>query len=144
MKKIKTLTYFLVILAFSNCSMTDEEKLNKILDSEELTIQLNTFGGIVGYHEQIFRLKKGEHESLMLINEGTDYQTFVRMEEKKELLKSFILEAYQSNNPNRQMSNSCLTGIDSEYIIKSGWTSLTFRPNEKCDSIFGLIVYGPE
>ena len=42
--------------------MKDEEKLDKILNSEELTIQQNTFGGITGYYEQIFHLKKGEYE----------------------------------------------------------------------------------
>ncbi len=124
--------------------MKDEEKLDKILNSEELTIQQNTFGGITGYYEQIFHLKKGEYESLLLIDEGTDYQTFVRIQEKKELLKLFIRKAYESNNPDKKMSNSCLTGINSEYIIRSGWTTLTLRPDEKCDSIFSLIVDNKE
>ena len=144
MKTIKILFFLFGILTFSSCSMTDEEKLDEILNSEELTIQQNTFGGIAGYYEQTFHLKKGEYESLLLIDEGTDYQTFVRMDEKKELLKLFIREAYESNNPNKKMSNSCLTGIDSEYILKSGWTTVTLRPDEKCDSIFSLIVYNKE
>jgi len=121
--------------------MTDEEKLDKILNSEELSIQQNTYGGLAGYSEQEFHLKIGEYETLLIVDEGTDYQTFVQMEEKKELLKSFILEAYKTNNPDKKMSNSCLTGIDSEYILKSGLTTLKLRPDEKCDSIFGQIIY---
>ena len=141
MKTVKLLFFIFGILIFSSCSKTDEEKLNTILNSEELTIQQNTYGGIAGYSEQIFNLKKGQYESLLIIDEGTDYQTFVRMDEKKELLKSFIRNAYESNTPNKEMSNSCVTGIDSEYILKSGWTTLKLRPNAKCDSIFNLIVY---
>jgi len=141
MKTLNILFYLIGILIFSSCTLSDEEKLDKILNSEELTIQQNTYGGIAGYYEQVFNLKKGEYESLLIIDEGTDYQTFVRMDEKKELLKSFIKDAYESNNPNKEMSNSCVTGIDSEYILKSGWTTLKVRPDKKCDSIFNLIVY---
>lgn len=141
LKTVKLLFWLVGILAFSSCSKTDEQKLETILNSDELTIQQNTYGGIAGYSEQIFKLKKGEYELLLIIDEGTDYQTFVRMDEKKELLKSFIRDAYENNNPNKEMSNSCVTGIDSEYILKSGLTTLKLRPDEKCDSIFNLIVY---
>jgi len=141
MKKAKTLFFFLVILSLYSCSMTDKEKLDKILNSEELFIQWNVYGGYAGYSEQEFHLKNGEYEKLLIIDEGTDYQTFVQMEEKKELLKLFILEAYKTNIPEKKMSNSCVTGIDSEYVFKSGLTNLKLRPNGKCDSIFSLIVY---
>jgi len=141
MKTVKLFFWIMAILVISSCSKTDEEKLDTILNSDEITIQRNTYGGIAGYSEQIFNLKKGEYESLLIIDIGTDYQTFVRMDEKKELLKSFIRDAYESHNPNKEMSNSCVTGIDSEYILKSGWTTLKLRPDEKCDSIFNLIVY---
>jgi hypothetical protein len=141
MKTVKLLFFIIGILILSSCSRADEEKLYKILNSQDLTIQQNIYGGIAGYSEQTFSMKKGEYETLLIIDQGTDYQTFVRMDEKKELLKSFIKKAYETNNPNKEMSNSCFTGIDSEYILKSGFVTLTFRPNKKCDSIFNLIVY---
>lgn len=121
--------------------MTDKEKLEEVLNSEELTIQKNTYGGIAGYYEQNFHFKKGEYESLLIIDEGTDYQTFVQMNQKRDLLILFINEAYKANNPNKKMSNSCMTGVDSEYLINSNGTMLTFTPDEKCDSIFNLIIY---
>lgn len=141
MKKIKLFFYIIGILIFSSCSMTDEEKLAEIISSEELIIQQNIYGGIAGYYEQEFNLIKGEYEPLLIIDKGTDYQTFVRMKNKMDLLKSFINTAYETNNPDRKMSNSCMTGVNSEYIFKSGFTSLKLRPNEECDSIFGLIIY---
>ncbi|WMI68240.1 hypothetical protein [Mangrovimonas sp. YM274] len=121
--------------------MTDQEKLDKILSSEELTIQRNIYGGIAGYYEQKFNLIEGDYEKLIIIEKGTDYQTFVRMEKKMDLLKSFIANAYKTNNPDKKMSNSCITGIDSEYIIKSGFTTLKLRPDQDSDSIFELIIY---
>ena len=133
--------YLILILLLASCSMTDEEKLDKILRSEELTIQQNTYGGIAGYYEQEFNLIKSDYEPLIIIDKGTDYQTFVRMEEKMDLLKTFITTTYQTNNPDRKMSNSCMTGLDSEYIFKSGFTTLKLRPDKESDSIFGLIIY---
>jgi hypothetical protein len=144
MKTIRTFFFVIGILSLSSCSMTNDEKLDKILNSEEIFIQQNTYGGIAGYYEQEFHLKKGEYETLLILDEGTDYQTFIRMEDKKGILKSFINEAYKTDKPNRKMSNSCMTGIDSEYILKSGLTTLKLRPDEKCDSIFGLIIYDKE
>lgn len=141
MKTVNILFYLIGISFFSSCMMTDQEKLDKILKSDELVIQQNTYGGIAGYSEQMFHLKKGEYDTLMIINEDTDYQTFIQMNKKKELLKLFIKEAYNTNKPNNEMSNSCMTGIDLEYILKNGFTTLTLRPDEKCDSIFNLIIY---
>ncbi|MFY0675260.1 MAG: hypothetical protein JXQ87_17830 [Bacteroidia bacterium] len=141
MKVNKLLFFIFGICIFSSCGKTDQEKLDKILKSEELTIQQNTFGGIAGYSEQVFNLKNGEYESLLIIDKGTDYQTFVRMDEKEELLKTFIIKAYESSNLDKEMSNSCVTGIDTEYILKSGLTTLVLRPNKKCDSLFNAIVY---
>lgn len=131
-----------LILMMTTCYQTDNERaLNAILNAEELTIQLNSYGGLVGYHEQHFHLKKGEYETLLVIDEGTDYQTFTRIDdEEKALLKQFVAEAYKSNNPNKKMSNSCVTGIDSEYIIESGLARLRLVPNERYDSLFWMIV----
>jgi hypothetical protein len=121
--------------------MTNKEKFEKILNAEELYIQENIYGGIIGYGEREFHLKKGKHETLMILELGTDYQTFVRMEDKKELFKSFIKEAYKSHVPEKKMSSSCMTGVDFEYIFKSGNTKLTLRPDEKTHSIFNQIIY---
>ena len=79
---------------------------------------------------------------MLIKNEGTDYQTFVQIDNERKLLKEFIIEAYKSNNPEKEMSNSCIGGVDTEYLLKSGLTSMKFRPNEKCDSIFHLILKG--
>lgn len=137
---MKRIWFLLALVVTISCSMTDEEKIARILSSDELYIQQNTYGGLAGYHEQYFHIKQSEYEGLMIIDEGTDYQTFVRMDEKRELLKAFLKEAVESTDSEKTMSNSCVTGIDSEYIIKSGLTKLTLRPNAKCDSIFNLIV----
>jgi len=124
-----------------SCNKTDSAKIDRILNADEFYVQQNTYGGIAGYREQHFHVKKGEYETLMIIDEGTDYQTFVRMEGKGDLLKAFLNEAIATNDPKKTMSNSCVTGIDSEYIIKNGLTTLTLRPSTKSDSIFNLIVY---
>lgn len=128
----------------TSCHKIDNAKLDQMLNSDELYIQKNTYGGIAGYYEQHFHLKKGDYEALLIIDEGTDYQTFIRMEKKKELLRMFLREAFASNDPNKSMSNSCVTGVDHEYIIKNNWTSLILRPNEKSDSIFNLILHTRE
>jgi hypothetical protein len=141
MRKIILLFNIVGLFVFSSCSISDAEKLDKILNAEELLIQQKNYGGVAGYYERTFCLKKTETETLMIVDKGSDYQTFVRMDEKKELLKLFIHKAYESNNPNKEMSNSCLTGIDTEYILRSGFTVLTLRPDASCDSIFNLIIY---
>ena len=140
MRAISILYIILVMIGFMGCNMSDEEKLKKILNSDDMYIQLNISGGIGGYSVQKFHLKKGEIESLLIINEGTDYQTFVRMEDRENLLKLFIQEAVRTNKPDREMSNSCVTGVDSEYILKSGFTVLKLRPDKRCDSIFELLI----
>ena len=133
-----------ILLATISCSKTDNEKMERILDADEFYIQKNTYGGLAGYHEQHFHWKKGEYETLIIIDEGTDYQTFVRMEGKEDLLKAFLKEAVATNVPRKSMSNSCVTGIDSEYIIRNGLTKLRLKPSSESDSIFSLIVYQPK
>ncbi|PXY01480.1 hypothetical protein DF185_08325 [Marinifilum breve] len=141
MKAIKILLILLSFSFLTSCELTEEEKLQKILTCENLFIQQNIYGGIVGYGERKFHLKEGKHETLLIIEPGTDYQTFIRMEGKKKLLKLFIKEAFKTNNPGKKMSNSCLTGVDFEYIFKSGNTTLTLRPDERTNSIFNQIIY---
>jgi len=131
---------FVIFTMIMSCNMTDNEKIERILNADELYIQQNTYGGIGGYYEELFHLKKGGCGRHMVIDLGIDSQTFICMEEKEELLKEFLKEAAATNDPQKTMSNSCF-GIDSEYIIKNGWTTLTLRPSEKSDSIFSLIVY---
>lgn len=142
---MKRTIYVLSILFMTiSCNKTDNAKIEGILDAEDVYIQQNTYGGMAGYHEQHFHLKKGEFETLMIINEGTDYQNFVRMEGKEDLLKAFLEEAVATDDPGKSMSNSCVTGMDSEYIIKNGLTTVTLRPGTKSDSIFDLILYKNE
>ncbi|MBL3659004.1 hypothetical protein [Fulvivirga sediminis] len=136
-----TVISFLMILMLAACVVPNEKRLDKIINAQELRIQLNTYGGFAGYSEQNYHLKKSDYENLLIIDEGTDYQTFIRMdEEKKQLLKQFLEEAYKSNDPDKEMSNSCMTGIDTEYIVRSGLTKLRLVPNEKSDSLFWMMV----
>jgi hypothetical protein len=129
-----------MILIFTSCNKLEEEKFNQILNSDNLEIQVNGYGGIAGYFEQKLYLKKNEFESLIIIDKGTDYQTFVRVDNDRKLLKEFITEAYKTNEPDKKYISSCIGGIDYEYILQSGFTKLKLKPNRKCDSIFGLIM----
>ncbi len=140
---MNTIKILLLLLSFSiliSCKLTEKEKFEKILKSKELFIQQNIYGGYVGYAERKFHVKEGENETLMIIEPGTDNQTFIQIEEKKELLKSFIKEAFKTNNPDKKMSNSCFIGVDFEYIFKSGNITLKLRPDNKTHSIFNQII----
>ncbi|CAL2082890.1 conserved hypothetical protein [Tenacibaculum dicentrarchi] len=141
MYKINNILYLtLIIFIFASCNKSEEEKFNQILNSENLEIQINGYGGIAGYFEQKLYLKKNEFESLIIIDKGTDYQTFVRIDNERKLLKEFIVEAYKTNEPDKKHISSCIGGIDYEYILKSGLTKLKLKPSRKCDSIFDLIL----
>jgi len=129
-----------MLLTFTSCSKSEEEKFNQILNSDNLEIQINGYGGIAGYFEQKLYLKKNDIESLIIIDKGTDYQTFVRVDDDRKLLKEFITEAYKTNVPEKKYISSCIGGIDYEYILKSGFNKLELKPSRKCDSIFGLIM----
>jgi len=129
-----------MILTFDSCNISEEKKFNQILNSENLEIQINGYGGIAGYFEQKLYLKKNEFESLIIIDKGTDYQTFVRIDDDRKLLKEFITEAFNTNEPDKKYISSCIGGINYEYILKSGFTKLKLKPSQKCDSIFGLIM----
>lgn len=130
----------IIFLCSVSCSMSDADKYKKILNAEELYIQRNFYGGFLGYGEEEYHIKKVEFETLLFKNEGRDYQTFVRMKDKKALLKTFIKKAYNTNIPDRPMSNSCMAGVDYEYILKSGFTTLKLRPEKECDSLFYLLL----
>ncbi|MFL5730623.1 MAG: hypothetical protein ACJ75J_14140 [Cytophagaceae bacterium] len=133
----------ILFLCFTACAKTDKEKLDIFLTSEEYMIRRNTYGGIAGYYEEEFILKYGNHgDLLMLEGEGTDYQSFVRVDEaKKKLLNKFIVESYKVNDTKKELSSSCLTGLDHEYIFKRGFTELRLIPDHKCDSLFEIILY---
>lgn len=112
-----------------------------ILNAEDLKIYVNTYGGIGGYGEQEYHLKKETYEDLLIADEGTDYQTYIPMDDnKKELLKKSIMVAYETNNPAKELSSSCVTGIDHSYIFESGFTKLEVLPGKRADSIFQLVL----
>ncbi len=141
MNILKSLFLILVSGITLGCQVNENEKFDSILNSQDIFIQKNTYGGLIGYQSNYFHLKQGQYEPLLIINEGTDYQTFIRMENKNELFKSFLKVAYQTNTPNKEMHTTCIGGYDSEYIIVAGYTSLKLKPDRACDSIFNLIIH---
>ncbi len=141
MNKINSICYLiLLILVVVSCNKSGDEKLDKILNSENLEIQINGYGGIAGYFETKLYLKKTKFESIIIIDKDTNYQTFIRIEDNRKLLKEFISECYKTNEPNKEIISSCIGGIDYEYIFKSGFTKLKLNPNRKCDSLFSYIL----
>ena len=122
-----------VLIVLSACSsLTEQEKLERLLASDQLKIQRNFYGGLAGYGEEVFYLE--------LIENMNEYKIGpVSRRSESELVRSFINDAYATSDKEKVMSESCL-GIDREYILSTGSTSLTVRPDEKCDSIFELII----
>jgi hypothetical protein len=137
---IQILCISFIIISIPSCSLTDKEKLDKILASEELYIQLNIYGGFGGYSEQKYFLKKDNNQMFLISNYETEDQIYTQLNGRESLLKSFILESYNTNMEEREMSSSCMTGFDTEYIFRTGYTTLKLRPEKKCDSIFNLIL----
>lgn len=142
---ITKVTFLLICISYlSSCKTTNKEKLKKIISSNEVIFQENAYGGIAGYSERKFHFKRSESETLLIIDTGTDYQTFIPMDNKKELFISFIKEAYKTNNPGKKLSNSCMTGVDFEYIFKCSCTTLKLRPDLKASSILHQLIHTEE
>ncbi|MFK8046401.1 MAG: hypothetical protein AB8B72_12970 [Crocinitomicaceae bacterium] len=137
----KILIYLSVTLFACMGCKTDKEKLNTLINSSELYIQQNTYGGLFGYSEILHHIYISENELVLVVNEGMESkQRVIITPNKKSQLDLFIRSSFISNEPEKKMSNSCM-GLDQEYVISSGFTKLTFRPDYKCDSIFNEIVY---
>ena len=141
MNKVKNILILIIVaLVFASCNKTDEEKLNVILNSENIEIQVIGYGGLAGRFEYNLYVKKNDFESLIIIEKGTDYQTFVTIRDDRKLLNEFFTKSVETNNPEKQFSPSCIGPNDYEYIFKSGLTKLKVKPSTECDSIFSIIM----
>ncbi|ARV15372.1 hypothetical protein BTO07_09565 [Polaribacter sp. SA4-12] len=114
--------------------------MNVILNSENIEIQVNVYGGLPGYSEYNLFVKKNDFESLIIIDKGTDYQTFVTIRDDRKLLNEFFMKSVETNNPEKQYRSSCIGPNNYEYIFKSGMTKLKVKPSRECDSIFSIIM----
>lgn len=128
-----------IILLFANCNQNEEEKLHKILNAKEIDIQRNTYGGLAGYTEQYFYLKKDQSQALLVMDKGSSNEKIIRLKPTNLLFESFLKRAFKSHHPQKVMSNSCLTGVDCEYIFSTG-TSLKLKPDQQSDSLFDQII----
>lgn len=110
-------------------------------DATELEIQENTFGGIGGYGETMYHIYNDGSQDILVMNEDQENEKVVLMTKtKQDQLDQFLELSFETNVRDRTMSNSCM-GLDTEYIISSGFTEVTLRPDTQADSIFRLIVY---
>ena len=64
MKIVKFIFIFLGILNVSSCVMSDEKKLDKIMNSEDLLIQVKIYGGIAGLSGREYYLTKNDNEPI--------------------------------------------------------------------------------
>ena len=129
---MRLIRLFTLIVLCACSPLTEQEKLELLLDSDHLKIQRNFYGGLAGYGEDVLYFELSDNRMEFLIEPDSRKAT-------QSLVRSFIRHAYKTNDTAKIMSGSCL-GTDFEYVLSTGSVSLTLRPDEKCDSIFGVIV----
>lgn len=110
------------------------------MNSDNLEIHEIRYGGITGSYIIEYIVNKNDYESLIITGKGSDYQTYIPINDDRQLLYRFINRSFKTHDPYKKMIASCMSSSGSEYILKSGKISLRLKPDRKCDSIFQLLL----
>lgn len=116
-----------------------KEKLDRILKSDDIHVKYKWYGGYVGYSEGNYHFMLHKYDTLVIKEEGTDYQTFERLNKTKmDLLKQSLTNSFNAHNPEMEMSGSC-SNFSQEIYVRSGLTIINIKP-ERTDTVFGTVV----
>ncbi len=118
-----------------------EIKLMKVLKSDDFHIKRVIYGGIGGRGESNYHYISQKYDTLLIMDEGTNYQEFVKLtSEKRNKLKQYLIESFKSHDPNNVLMGSCMN-FETEIQLRSGFNLIYLKPiNDDFDSLFYHVI----
>ncbi len=137
--KLLILLFLCSTLLFS-CK-SEEDKLNHFINTDNFFIEVVFHGGIAGKGGYTYHYKEVDSKRLLIAKEKTDFQNYILLDlKKRKLLKTFLKRSFETHDPNKDLTASCIGGLKYEYTLKDGNTTLALKPNRNVDSIFWEIT----
>tara|TARA_B100000508_G_scaffold140192_1_gene140462 strand:- start:1782 stop:2213 length:432 start_codon:yes stop_codon:yes gene_type:complete len=131
---------------FNSCTLSDEQLLNEIEQTERIEIKRTFYGGIGGSGGIDYTLKRSgyfeeENDWVLIRDEGTQFQTYILLDSSQiNTFRLFVREAIKSHDSNREYYRTCDSSSPSQYDIRIGSYSRHLQPDNETDSIFYSLI----
>lgn len=117
-----------------------EVKLNRILKSDNIHVRYEMYGGYAGYSESSFHFIKEKYDSLVILEEGTKFQTYKEMDTKKfKLLETSLKTSLKNHDPDLELHGDC-SHFSHEVYVRGGLTIIRIKPTNS-DTIFWKLTH---
>lgn len=139
---IKYFIIFSLLILFNSCTLSDEQLLEEIEQTERIQIKQTFYGGIGGSGEIDYTLKRSGYfekkdDWVLIRDEGSQFQTYILLDSSQvNTFRLFVREAIESHDSNREYSKTCDSSDPSEYNIRIGSYSRHLQPDNQTDSMF--------
>ena len=137
---------FILAIVINSCSLSDDELLKEIEQTEKIRIQQTFYGGIGGSGQVDYTLQRSgyfeEYDDWILIRDkGSQFQTYILLDSiQLHTFRKFVRKAVESHDPDKKYSSTCSSSDPCQYDIRIGSYSRLLQPDKQTDSLFHSLT----